>query len=69
MWDLFVSVPHHCLSFYFVLKPEGVKNEVIQRKKDHLYYLHDHVRKQNIRLPIDKRWVFRIGIIIAVSLY
>ena len=23
MWDLIVSVPDHCLSFYFTIEPEG----------------------------------------------
>ena len=30
MWDLIVSVPDYCLSFYFPLKFEGINQKVDQ---------------------------------------
>ena len=36
MWDLIVSVPDHCLSFYFPL---------IMHKNDQMYIECDHVTK------------------------
>ena len=29
MWDLIVSVPDHCLSFYFSIAPDVTKNVTI----------------------------------------
>ena len=32
MWDLIVSVPDHCLSFYFTLGPDVILNTKIHKK-------------------------------------